>query len=817
MSNGQVTWDDESKAKSPVVKWDPPAMRAATQAEERQFVHGTPEYRRRIGLNLAEHGLSFLPTLGGTVGGLVGTPGGVVGSVGGAALGGAGGAAAEQLGRRYLFGQGPTTTLGAAGGIGKEAALQSLYEALGLGAGRAIKGGFRALGGTEKVGGIPMLRGERTGGRVPSMLERFFEHSIPTADVMARFRATQTAAVEAEADKLVQTISNVQGTPEQKGLLIRQAVEEARTRMSREVSQAYDAMDQMSRSRRVRVPSSQQVTSSFVDQYGNPITYSKTAYKPTLQGGAPVRPTAIRRAAGNILVELQKQKALLDPTEVEPLMKYLRGIRNSTDNIEFGAADKARSTLLNLTRKYEGVLGNRKTYILNQLEQGIDRDMDEAATRSGISGLDTQLKVARSLSREQHRVFEQRLVQKVMEGGNPETIAKVFRDAGLQELRDIGGIITPQQRRIIGASVMEDIMNSTRQGAQPPIRGLVPRGPRFGGEVFSKAINDLGDERGDLIFGNAWPSIKRFQSVVERIKPSEKDFMSFHSYAYLAAGLNLAAGLATGFVFRNPMAGIAETAAAGFAQRQLAKIMTTPGGAMAAANLMAAIVRQAPRGIDAAVRQFSAASRNAEREEQPGMPPVPVPPGLRPSPTSKPSLVPRQNPEQETRRQQLPPGYRDQPVVQLSREETSRIVDKSASDTGVDRRLLQAMRGQESGGQPGVISPKTAMGDMQLMPDTARDLNVRNPFDPRENIPAGARYMRDMLVRYKGNIALALAAYNAGTKAVDKYGGIPPYPETQNYVSVIMARYRKALKPTAYGPVLGIPGQVSSPVTAAQP
>ena len=79
---------------------------------------------------------------------------------------------------------------------------------------------------------------------------------------------------------------------------------------------------------------------------------------------------------------------------------------------------------------------------------------------------------------------------------------------------------------------------------------------------------------------------------------------------------------------------------------------------------------------------------------------------------------------------------------------------------------------------------------MQLMPSTAADLGVENPFDPRENVDAGARFLKQLLVRYEGDLPLALAAYNAGPGRVDSAGGIPPIPETLNYVSGILGRIR---------------------------
>jgi soluble lytic murein transglycosylase-like protein len=99
----------------------------------------------------------------------------------------------------------------------------------------------------------------------------------------------------------------------------------------------------------------------------------------------------------------------------------------------------------------------------------------------------------------------------------------------------------------------------------------------------------------------------------------------------------------------------------------------------------------------------------------------------------------------------------------------------------------------ESGGRADALSPKGAIGLMQLMPGTAKELGA-DPFDPAQNVDAGARYLRDLLVKYDGQLWHALAAYNAGPGAVDKYNGVPPYRETVRYVDRIDKAYGKSIE-----------------------
>ena len=117
------------------------------------------------------------------------------------------------------------------------------------------------------------------------------------------------------------------------------------------------------------------------------------------------------------------------------------------------------------------------------------------------------------------------------------------------------------------------------------------------------------------------------------------------------------------------------------------------------------------------------------------------------------------------------------------------MIDKVAQKHGVDEKLVRALVRQESGFNPKATSHCGAMGLMQLMPATAKGLGVKDPYNPVQNVEGGVKYLKSMLNKYNGNVILALAAYNAGPGAVDKYGTVPPYGETQNYVKSILANY----------------------------
>jgi soluble lytic murein transglycosylase-like protein len=126
----------------------------------------------------------------------------------------------------------------------------------------------------------------------------------------------------------------------------------------------------------------------------------------------------------------------------------------------------------------------------------------------------------------------------------------------------------------------------------------------------------------------------------------------------------------------------------------------------------------------------------------------------------------------------------------------TQLINSNAKIYRLEPALVRAVIAVESGGDPSAVSDAGAMGLMQLMPGTAQTYGVGDAFDPSENVMGGCAYLRDLLARYHGDLTLSLAAYNAGPGAVDKYGGVPPYAETQNYVRNVTELYREAIGPS---------------------
>jgi soluble lytic murein transglycosylase-like protein len=146
------------------------------------------------------------------------------------------------------------------------------------------------------------------------------------------------------------------------------------------------------------------------------------------------------------------------------------------------------------------------------------------------------------------------------------------------------------------------------------------------------------------------------------------------------------------------------------------------------------------------------------------------------------------------------------------------MIHATATRHGLPPHLVEAVIRAESNFDARAVSPKGAMGLMQLMPGTAVLLGVRNPFDVKQNVEGGVRHLVDLLYRFSGNLRLALAAYNAGEETVRRYGGVPPYPETVGYVERIVASYERGAsqRSSSHAPAPGLGAAVDTSKDAAR-
>jgi soluble lytic murein transglycosylase-like protein len=161
-----------------------------------------------------------------------------------------------------------------------------------------------------------------------------------------------------------------------------------------------------------------------------------------------------------------------------------------------------------------------------------------------------------------------------------------------------------------------------------------------------------------------------------------------------------------------------------------------------------------------------------------------------------------------------PEDFFPAPLVAAPTGPFGKIIRDAAKKNGVDEALVSSVIAAESNFNPRAVSRKQARGLMQLMPQTAARFSVSNAFDPTQNVDAGSRYLRELLERYNGDLGLTLAAYNAGPKSVEQYGGVPPFAETHAYVRRVERNLADRKKKASKNGGSASPAEPTSPASA---
>ena len=477
-------------------------------------VEKPPEWYTKRGLKVlgykaADKALDLLPTAGGVVGGLLGGGGGIETGPGalatgaaGAAFGGATGEAARQLGKRKLFGTGPETSLESAKEIGKQGGIQAASEVLGRVGGKAFTPAIKYLDKTamtSKAAGFRMLPSEAAG-EAPSYLERFLKGSVMTSGKMDRFRLAQNLETKQAAEKVANEISSFSGSSEQLGKMVQDGIKAHTEEFHKIQNQMYGEIDKMVKGTEKQVPFERPTTG----RYKPPVRMVTK-----IEGGVYPQTFDIKSFAEQQLKRLKEEEKILDPALLSRSRGMLNTLANAPNRMSYQAIAAARSDALSTARELEQALAGKEAGMAKKIAELFDQSMMKAAEESGIPGLPQKIRAANAFTKEEHRMFEQQLVKKVVDSKKPEAIAKFVRapNVGIQETRDLFKVLPPALRPQVQKQIMLDAMResvNTQTGA-------------FNERKFATAITKLGEERGSEIFGKNWNNVRELSKLMGQV------------------------------------------------------------------------------------------------------------------------------------------------------------------------------------------------------------------------------------------------------------------------------------------------------------
>lgn len=452
-----------------------------------------PWYMRKVHV-----GLDLLPTVGGIVGGAAGGGLGLETGPGAVLTGGIGAAAGAGLGETVrqtteesLFPKQPKLTPAeSAKSIGIEAGINGANELIGRAASRWVfSPAIRALRGTAEASekaGFRMLPSEALG-KAPSIFETYPKASILSRGRMAAWREAQNAETEQAAKDLADSVSKLSlsttASREDAGNAIRKGIEDHMVRFRAVQSAMYDAIDKMT------------------------------------QGLSPSRKPMVAFAKKE-LDRLNASELAGGKVVMTPFRARLESIvDNKLPNAPFAAMKDLRSQLLAEAREDNSLMSGPEKGFLKKLSGIVDDSIYDELKSSGRKGLPDLWRKANSITREEHEAFEQKLIANLAAKKNPEDIALILRGnspgaiapLGIQETRDALSVIPKQLIPRVQKQILLDTMyESTKKGTQP-----------FNEAAFAKSMLQIGDERGEVLFGANWKNIKEFSELLSKIKESQ--------------------------------------------------------------------------------------------------------------------------------------------------------------------------------------------------------------------------------------------------------------------------------------------------------
>ena len=520
-------WEPVESTDTSVSGWEPveseptpPLPNASMSAAPKA---GTLPWVKAKANTLIQKGLDLLPTAGGIVGGIAGGgagletgPGAIATGAAGAAAGGGLGEVLKQEGEELLFPNRPKMTpKESAKGIAKEVGIQGISELTGRAAGKLLSPAIKFFGKTadeSAKAGVKMLPSEASG-KAPSYAEKFLKGSVLTSGKMDKFREMQNAQTKEAVDKIADQISSFKGTPEQLGQKVQEGVEQHVKQFRVLQKQLYDDIGKQVNERTIKIPvvTSKQVPTGLLDQYGRPTFNTSTTTTLTDKIVDDVMPSTVplKKFAAEELKKLDQVGKVLDPNLLSSSKSMLQTLVDAPNNMPYSAMRAARSDTLAKVRELDQALAGKQAGLAKKMAELFDDSIMDAVKKSKIPGLEQDVRAADAFTANEHKMFEQQLVKKVVDTKKPEAIATLIRgkSIGNDETRDLFKILPKSLHQPVQRQIIVDTMRQATNNISKA----------FNERKFAETIGAIGDERGQIIFGPNWKNIKELTGIMERI------------------------------------------------------------------------------------------------------------------------------------------------------------------------------------------------------------------------------------------------------------------------------------------------------------
>lgn len=379
---------------------------------------------------------------------------------------------------------------------------------------------------------VPVTASERSGGALPRFAERLTERTIPGAGVFERFRNRQQQALQGLADDLVSRVSRERPTPEQAGLTMQRALDDAMERMKSEAGAIYGQIDEATAGMQPRVVPREGGALHVAGPGGLPVAAG-------LEGG--VATAGLKDVAAPLLRRLDDESALIAPQELSRSRQILERIVNAPEQVSFRVMQDARSDMLRLARSFDDNLPGKAGGIARQVSEVTDDAMMRAAEQSGVPGLPGQIREANRLWRSMNETFKDTVVKKLVDAA-PERLPDYVKAASLDDIRRLSDLVPESAMNDVRASIVRDMLNRSTSGelqrSGSLLTGVSPASPPvLSGTQLRGRLEGLGQPKLEALFGSRTATeLSDIASLAERVGTRKSPGMA----GLIAGGINAA-------------------------------------------------------------------------------------------------------------------------------------------------------------------------------------------------------------------------------------------------------------------------------------